>query len=235
MAPFAGFKDEAFAFYSALAENNEKAWFEANKSTFQTHVRDSLQSLMDAAVETFGGTVKLSRPHRDVRFSKDKSPYKQNLFGVVHSREGTDAALYASISIDGVHVGTGYHEMTPDQLARFRAALDEPANATALREAMDKTGKRVAVRGRALTGTPRGFAKDHPAIDLIRMKEVISSAMFPPGDCRTKALQKKVFDAWRAAQPVNDWLDRHVGASEMDEAQRMARRPKPKKTAKAGN
>ena len=130
---FKGFPAAAFDWFAGIAQNNNKDWFEANRATFESAVKAPLSALMEDAAETFGGQVKLSRPHRDVRFSKDKSPYKRNLFAVLHSfndensAQMTAAGLYCSISADGLFAGTGYYEMTPDQLARYRAALgDDP-------------------------------------------------------------------------------------------------------------
>ena len=221
---FQGFPRSAFEFYEELAENNEKAWFEAHREEFEEHVRAPLASLLEATAQEFGGTVKLSRPHRDVRFLPDKSPYRQNLFGVVHSRPGSEAGYYASIDAHGVTVGTGYYEMAKDQLARFREALEDDARADRLRSAIAAVEKVAQVRGRALKTAPRGFAKDHPNIELIRMKEIVALASFEPKRCAKPAFLKDAFKVWRSADAMVEWLDRHVGASELAEEERFARR-----------
>ncbi len=220
---FEGFPPATFAWFRELAENNERAWFEANRATFEAAVRDPLAALMADAAATFGGTLKLARPQRDVRFSPDKRPYKQNLFGVVHSRPGTDAGLYASVSAEGVMVGTGYWEMASDQLARFRAAIATGGHGPALADAVDTTRRTLEVRGRSLKTAPRGVAKDHPFVAFLRMKELIAIRTFSPDACGSAGLAAGAFTVWREAAPVVDWLDAHVGPSELSPAERFGR------------
>ncbi|MEO1103932.1 MAG: DUF2461 domain-containing protein [Pseudomonadota bacterium] len=227
---FKGFSDKTFGFFEELADNNEKAWFEAHRDTFETAVRTPMMALMAAAAEAFGGEVKLSRIHRDVRFSKDKSPYKTNLFGVIHSRSDPGAkqvkaaALYTAISAKGLYAGTGYYEMSADQLARYRAALNDTRKANALQRAMDEAKESLEVWGRSLKTAPKGFPRDHPRIELLRMKEIVAGRRFAPKSCKSAALKGKVFETWRTAFPVTDWLDRHVGPAELPEEDRFARR-----------
>lgn len=224
-----GFPAEAFAWYEALGENNTKAWFEDNRVVFERAVRGPMMALMAHAEGEFGGVVKLSRPHRDVRFSKDKSPYKTNLFAVIHSRVDADtgapkpAGLYVSVSSEGVVAGTGYHEMSSDQLTRYREALRDGGFAQALADAVEEVQETMEVRGRSLKTAPKGYPRDHPHIELLRMKEVIAVRRFPKEICGA-GLDEAVFAAWRAAQPINDWLDVHVGASELSPQERFGRR-----------
>lgn len=221
---FGGFPKAAFAYFEELAENNEKGWFEDNRERFERDVKEPLSAFLEEAATAYGGTVKLSRPHRDVRFSKDKSPYKLNLFGLLHSQPKTEAPLYASLDANGFVVGTGYHEMGRDQLARFREALLDGRKAAALRKALDAADGKAEVRGRALKTAPKGYAKDHPNIDLIRMKELILVANFSVAQAVRKDVGKRAFAAFEAAAPVNGWLDRHVGPSELEERERAGRR-----------
>lgn len=220
---FRGFPPAAFAWFRSLGENNERDWLEANRETFDTAIRAPLAALMADAAARFGGSVKLARPQRDVRFSPDKRPYKQNLFGVVHSRPGTDAGLYASVSADGLMVSTGYYEMATDQLARFRAALDEGGHGDALAEAVAAARRSLEVRGRSLKTAPRGFAKDHPQIEFLRMKELVAVRNFAPEACGSAAFGDAAFAVWREAAPLVAWLDRHVGPSELSPEERFAR------------
>lgn len=227
---FSGFSQDTFVFFQELADNNEKAWFEENRDRLDSGVKLPMAALLDDAANEFGGIVKLSRIHRDVRFSKDKSPYKTNLFGVIHSRgeanagQMTAAGLYCSISAEGLYAGTGYYEMTPDQLMRYREALGDTRKAKALARAMDKAKKTLDVWGRSLKTAPKGYPKDHPAIELLRMKEIVAGRRIAPKDCLSPALVDAVFATWRTAFPVTEWLDRHVGASELSPEERFARR-----------
>lgn len=221
---FDGFPADAFAFFEELALNNEKSWFEANRERFEASVRVPLTAFFETTQAEFGGEVKLARPHRDVRFSPDKSPYRLNLFGVVHSRPGAKAGCYASLSAQGLTAATGYYEMSKDQLGRYREALCDGRKAAALRRAIAAAEAVSAVRGRALKTAPRGFAKDHPQIDLIRMKEVIAICEFAPPECADAGIIEKAFAVWRGADKLVGWLDKHVGPSELAEEKRFARR-----------
>ncbi|MEM8755223.1 MAG: DUF2461 family protein, partial [Pseudomonadota bacterium] len=117
---FDGFGKGICGWFADLAENNEKAWFEANRAAWEDGAKAPMEAFLTEIAAPMGGKVKLFRPNRDVRFSKDKSPYKTNLAGVITPAEGA-AARYASLDADGLFVGAGYHDMTKDQLERFRA------------------------------------------------------------------------------------------------------------------
>lgn len=230
MVEFTGFPDDAFAFLRQLADNNEKRWFEANRARFEDGVKAPLTALLEDASREFGGAPKVMRIHRDVRFSPDKSPYKTNLAGLV--RAATDAGdtsetsggLYASVAADGLTCGTGYYEMSNDQLVRYRSALDDPAKASALEKAVAAARETLQVTGRALKTAPKGIARDHPAVELMRMKEILAMRTFPPPACNDSQLRHAVFAAWRDAAPIVHWLNRHVGPSELSPKERFARR-----------
>ena len=225
----AGFSEDAFVLFRQLAENNEKAWFEANRETYERAIRTPFAALLESGAERYGGTVKLSRPHRDIRFSKNKMPYRTNLFGVIRGRNGdgakvpSAAGLYASLSAEGIYAGSGYYDMSADQLARYRAALDEPTPAAALARAVAAAKKTLTQRGRGLKTAPKGFARDHPHIELLRLKDLIFGRQIAPASCG-EGVPEQVFAAWESAMPVLDWLDRHVGASELPARERAGKR-----------
>lgn len=216
LTTFAGFPAAAFAFYEALVDHNDKAWFEENRATFEGAVKAPLMALLEAGAEEFGGTVWVSRPYRDTRFARDKSPIKPSLFGSIQvpaSAGGATnraAGLYAGISAEGVRVAGGYHEMSPDQLERYRAAIDTPEQAAALKTVLKKATKTMTLRGEALKSAPKGYARDHPELEFLRMKEVIVMRAFPPAECGD-TLEMAALAAWRAAMPLLDWFARHVG------------------------
>src|SRR5436190_9295520 len=120
---FNGFPREAFEWFEGLEADNSRAYFAANRDTYETAVREPLEELLEEFADELGGRVKLFRQHRDVRFSRDKSPYKTTTYGVVMDRPGSLAGLYAQLSTTGFFVGTGYHQLEGDQLARFRDAV----------------------------------------------------------------------------------------------------------------
>ncbi len=105
---FGGFTDEAFSFYEGLQGDNSKPYWTSHKETYERHVREPLTELC-AELEDEFGAVKLFRPYRDVRFSKDKTPYKTHQGG--HTAEG----FYIQIDADGLMVAGGMYAPTPDQ------------------------------------------------------------------------------------------------------------------------
>ena len=164
------------------------------------------------------------RPHRDVRFSRSKAPYKTNNFGVGCVPE-SQSGLYVSISAVGLHAGSGYWRMASDQLARYREAAAGPDGAaldTAV-AAMREAGLRLW--GEALKTAPRGVARDHPRVELLRMKDVLASDELGPDGTldgrRPKDFARSVWDRSRA---VMGWMDAHVGPAQVPAEERFAGR-----------
>jgi uncharacterized protein (TIGR02453 family) len=159
----------ATAWFEGLERDNSRAYFAATRATFDDEVREPFERLLDELSGEFGGEVKVFRQHRDVRFSPDKSPYKTRTYGILHSLPGSAAALYAEISARGLYAASGYWRMASDQLARYRAAVDDERAGEGLARAV------VAVREAglelappALKTVPRGMARDHPRGELLR-------------------------------------------------------------------
>ena len=123
------------SWFAGLEADNSKAYFAANRDTYETAVRGPLEELLEQFADELGGRVKLFRQHRDVRFSHDKSPYKTTTYGIVIDRPDSLAGLYAQLSSAGLFAGTGYHMLERDQLTRFRDAIadDRAARARARR------------------------------------------------------------------------------------------------------
>ncbi|MCB1370844.1 MAG: DUF2461 family protein, partial [Rhodobacteraceae bacterium] len=96
-APFLGFGEGALDWFRGLEAENSKAWFEANRTDWERGIHDPLERLLEELAADLGGSVKMFRQNRDIRFSKDKSPYKTNTYGVVRV-PGSESGLYVSIS-----------------------------------------------------------------------------------------------------------------------------------------
>jgi uncharacterized protein (TIGR02453 family) len=200
---FRGFPRAAFEWFAGLERDNSKAYFTATRALYERDVRGGLEAMLDELAEEFGGEVKVFRQQRDLRFSADKSPYKTRTYGVVGGR------LYAQVAAGGLYAGTGYHQMAPDQLERFRAAVADGRAGPALETAVAGSGLEVA--GESLRTAPRGYPRDHPRIELLRRKALIVGRSLPAGDIGRDAALTHVAGAWRAAAPLNAWLDEHVG------------------------
>jgi uncharacterized protein (TIGR02453 family) len=211
--PFRGFPPESIAFYEGLEADNSKAYWTAHRDEYERSVRGPMTTLVDALGPRWG-SFHMFRPHRDTRFSRDKSPYKAAQGAVGESTGGTQ--YYVQISASGLMAASGLYFMAPDQLERFRAAVDAPRTGAALARAVERLradGWDCGIRD-PLKTAPRGYPKDHPRIELLRGKGLTTGRMYPPAKwMHTAAVRDRVETVWTAAAPVNRWLERHVGPS----------------------
>jgi uncharacterized protein (TIGR02453 family) len=223
---FEGFPRETFSWFAGLAADNSKAYFTAHRETYEHAVRGPLESLLEELADELGGQVKMFRQHRDVRFSADKSPYKTTTYGLIVERRDSLAALYAQLSATGLFAGTGYHVLAADQLARFRDAIADDTTGPELEEAMaDAEAAGLETFGEALKTAPRGYARDHPRVHLLRHKALVAGRRLDPGaqGITRDTARDHTRTAWAACAPLNAWLDEHVGASELPPQPRRGR------------
>jgi uncharacterized protein (TIGR02453 family) len=212
---FTGIPTGAIEFYERLEADNSKAFWQANKDTFTEVVKGPATELSDELAEY--GPFRLFRPHNDLRFSKNKPPYKTHQ-GVYGESEG-GAGHYFHVSSQGLMCGTGYYGMAKDQLERFRAAVDADNTGAEIAEIVAGLVKRrfdIGAIGELKTA-PRGYPKDHPRIELIRRKGLILSKTFgAPKWIHTKQAASRIRSVWEAAGEMNAWLDTHVGPSTLE-------------------
>lgn len=223
---FSGFPPEAFAFFHQLEANNTRAWWLENKATYDRCIRGPMEALI-AEVDPRFQPLRVFRPNRDVRFASDKSPYKTHCGAYGESEGG--AGYYVHVSAEGLLVASGYYQMARDQLARYREAVDDELTGAELERivAAVPRAKAVVRPSDSLKTAPRGFAKDHPRIDLLRGKGLITSRDAPTAAwMSTKKARAKVEEVWRAADLVNSWLDAHVGPSMEPPDERDLRQPR---------
>jgi uncharacterized protein (TIGR02453 family) len=219
---FTGFPDAAFAFYEQLAADNSRTFWQANQATYKSAVRGPMDALLGDLAEF--GPFHVFRPNRDVRFAKDKRPYKENIGAVSESEGG--AMFYVGLSATGIIAGSGYYHMAADQLDRFRRAVGVDASGAevaAIGAALVRQGFRLAAVDELKTA-PRGYSKDHPRIELLRRKGLVSTREWPHAKwMRTAAVVSRVREVWEAGAPLTAWLDAHVGPSTLapDEDQLM--------------
>lgn len=208
MSAFTGFGEDAVEFYDGLLADNSRAYWTDRREVYERDVRGPMLALL-ADLEPEFGTGKVFRPHRDVRFSNDKTPYKTHCGGYA-------APFYVEVSSEGLMAAGGYYRMAPDQVARYRSAVDDERRGEDLRARLD--GARAAgltVGGEQLRTRPRGVDPDHPRLELIRHKGLYVSRRWPPDDAlHGPACRARVQKVWRAARPLVEWLADHVGPSE---------------------
>ena len=209
---FSGWSDAALHFYQDLERDNTRSFWLAHKQVYDTEVRAPFDALGELVADEFG-PLKVFRPNRDVRFSKDKSPYKTRCYAVTEGEGGE--AYYVEFTARGLTVASGYWMMANDQLARYRQAVDDDRAGTELERivAVPRAGG-LDIEGASLKTAPRGFARDHPRVDLLRRKGLAAMTRFPPAAwLSTPQAQHRIVEVWRAAGAMNAWLAGHVGPS----------------------
>lgn len=212
---FRGWPTAAIDLYAGLEADNSKAFWEEHRSVYLEAVKEPFAALSTEVEDEFGA-LHLFRPHRDVRFSKDKSPYKTAAGAVGEGEGGT--RFYVQIGSDGLYVGSGYYHPAPDQLTRWREAVADDEIGPGIEAAVAEVRRRGLEVGarEALTRAPRGYPKDHPRIELLRLKGCHAGRSFPPRRwLATKGARDRVVDTWRAAEPLTTLLDAHVGPSHL--------------------
>ncbi|MGH3363777.1 MAG: DUF2461 domain-containing protein, partial [Nocardioidaceae bacterium] len=177
---------------------------------YESAVRGPMTALAQALEDEFG-SAKVFRPYRDVRFAKDKTPYKTHQ-GVFVQR-GPATGFYVQVAAPGVRVGVGYYETSGPLLARIRSAIAEERRgaelAGILRKLQDSGWE---LGGDRLKTTPRGYDADHPRIELLRHKSMSlgKSYGFEPF-IHTPELLDRVREDWREASPFVDWVSDNAG------------------------
>lgn len=221
------FTDELWRFLIELSQNNDRDWFAANKQRYEDHVRGPALAIiramaprlaevtpaLEAVDEKVGGS--LMRIYRDVRFSKDKSPYKTNVGIQFRHRAGKDVhapGLYLHVDLDEVFVGFGVYrpERGPLQAIRSRIA-ERPDEWRAIIEgpAFAEGGWRQG--GDSLKRAPRGFDKDHPLVDELKRKSYIAVRDLPPELVESPDLCDALVGHLRAVRPYGQFICDAIG------------------------
>ena len=147
-----------------------------------------------------------------MRFSKDKSPYKVSASMAAGSAHGS-GALYVQVDLSGLFVAGGYWQPSTATLNRFRTAISDPAVAASFDAALASlAADGFVLRGDELKTVPRGWDRDHPRLDLLRLRSLALSR--PPVDepwLHTAACLGHVVAAWDRLETWNAWLHSHVG------------------------
>ena len=204
---FDGIPIAALDFYDDLEADNSKAFWTAHKHVYEQSVRAPLEAFATEVEKEFG-PAKLFRPYRDVRFSKDKTPYKTHQgawFG--------ETSVYVHISAAGLFVAAGYWETSSAQVERLRRAVADDVAGPALERTLATARRKgMSVGGQQLTRVPSGYDKDHPRGELLRHKTLTGSRELGfPDWLSTRRAKTEIVKAWRALGPLVAWLDTHVG------------------------
>jgi uncharacterized protein (TIGR02453 family) len=215
------FTPETFAFLTALANNNNRDWFEAHRQEYEATVRTpALAFIGDMAAELalisphflalpkkVGGS--LMRVHRDTRFGKDKRPYKCNIGIHFRHEVGKDVhapGYYLHIESGNCFAGVGIWRPDADALGKIRDAII--ANDKHWLTARDDKAfrKNFTPDGEVLTNPPRGYAKDHPLINDLKRKDFIAAATLSEESITSTNLLATITEHFEQATPYMSFL-----------------------------
>jgi uncharacterized protein (TIGR02453 family) len=212
---FSGWPEEALDFYDGLTADNSKTYWTTHKQIYDAAVLRPMTELVEELAPEFG-EAKIFRPYRDVRFSKDKTPYKTHIGAMV-------GRGYVQFSAQGLAVGDGMYGMAPGQLDRYREAVAGDRTGGELEDVIAAIEKRgIGVAGRDVLKTaPRGYPADHPRIGLLRYKGLVAWKEWPvEGWLETEDARDRVAGFLRTTRPLSAWLAENVGPSVTEVAAR---------------
>jgi uncharacterized protein (TIGR02453 family) len=221
---FPGFPKEGLAFLRSLKRNNRREWFQPRKEIFDTQVKAPMAALVEAVNATLlefapdhitDPSKAVYRIYRDTRFSNDKTPYKTHIAAIFPRRgldRHTSAGFYFHISTEEVGIAAGAYMPGPEQLRAVRGWLAE--NHVEFRKAARAPEKLWGkLHGESLTRNPKGFDPEHPASDLIRMKQWLYWVELDTKIAGTPRLFSEIAKRFRAAAPVIALLNTPVRAA----------------------
>ncbi|MEO9483571.1 MAG: DUF2461 domain-containing protein [Ekhidna sp.] len=204
------------SFLENLSKNNNREWFQANRDRYdEAHQEmiafaDQLLAEMNKhdVIETPTGKKSLFRIYRDVRFGKDKTPYKTHWAGYLR-RTGADrrGGYFYRIGLDGAYVMGGFFNPNAQDLLHIRNQIAQDADF--FREVIDSNSFRKFfgdLHGDQLKTAPRGFEKDHPDVDLLRYKQFIVKHGFALSDMHSSDFPKKMSGAFQQMRPFFDCM-----------------------------
>jgi uncharacterized protein (TIGR02453 family) len=214
---FTGFGEHAVDFYDGLIADNSKAYWTDNRDVYESDVRAPMQALLDDLAGEFGefGSAKIFRPYRDVRFAKDKTPYKTHCGAVIEPGRGA-GAYYVQLGPEGLRVAGGSFHTSADQLRRLRESVADDRRGGALEKILASLrGQGWEIHGERLKTVPRGYQNDHPRIELLRHKSVYAATSYQPDDAlHGEETADRVRARWRQVRILNEWAVDHIGTAE---------------------
>jgi uncharacterized protein (TIGR02453 family) len=210
----------SLAFLRDLRENNNKAWFDSNRARYEA-AREAFEYLVEFLISELGPELDLKgvsardcmfRINRDMRFSKDKTPYKTHLSAEIApgGRRSGKLGYYLHLSPDDESlIAGGLYTPTSEQLAKFREAIARDARPfKRITRSKDFVRYFGGFEGDRLTTAPQGYSRDHPEIDLLRLKQVTVVHHLTDKQVLEQDLPTQAIQIMKAMKPFNDYLNR---------------------------
>lgn len=214
---------ETLKFLKALEKNNSKEWFDQNRKTYE----QAKANYLDFAGEILGRMKKIDtsladlepkqcvfRINRDVRFSKNKAPYKTNM-GASFSKGGKKvqcAGYYFHLEPGASFIGGGFWMPMAPELNKIRQEIDygfEEFN-TIINKKKFKTSFGSLSESEKLTRPPKGYEAENPAIELLKLKSFIVMSAVKDAELTGKELANKVVDHFETMKPLVDFLNKAI-------------------------
>ncbi len=218
MAPSTNLKP-VLDFLSELKQHNNRLWFENNRAAYE-QARAQFEAFVERLIEGFSAFEELSgvtardsalRIYRDIRFSKDKSPYRTNMSADITpgGRKSGRLGYYIHVAPHGeTFLGGGLYMPDPQHLARFRAGIDRDASRFKAivndKEFKKHLGMLV---GEKLKTAPQGYSQDHPEIEMLRMKQIMAVRQWSDEAVLSSRFPSQVVASARALKPFLDYLN----------------------------
>jgi uncharacterized protein (TIGR02453 family) len=203
---------DVLAFYKELEKNNTREWFEPQKSRFkglEAEIKQYAEEIKQGLSETDEiDRAKLFRIYRDVRFSKNKTPFKTH-FGISFHRKKPHlrGGYYLHIAAGDSFIATGFWNPDKDDLFRIRKEME--VDAVELREVMADAELQAhwgGLQGDEVKTAPKGFSKEHADIDLIRKKQYLFIKKFTDKEVLSADFQKQILSHFKAIRPFFDYM-----------------------------
>lgn len=206
-------------FLSELAQNNNRDWFNEHKKRFEKHqevIKSLFQDInLELSVKDKLEKMQIHRIYRDIRFSKDKTPYKNN-FSVSYDRAKPylRGGYYLHIQPDASFIGGGFWEPNAEDLKRIRKEFE--LDDTEIRSIISEENFQKhfgTLHGAELKTAPKDFDKDHPAIDLIRKKQYLVYRRFTDKEVTSPNFKEEALNTFAAMRPFFDYMSDVLGTN----------------------
>jgi len=211
--------EPVLTFLNELRTHNNKIWFDQNRQAYEK-ARDTFELFTNTLIDEFRVSDNLqnltakdsvSRIYRDIRFSKDKSPYKTNMWATIAPGGKKMMRLGYHVAIQpqgGSLIAGGMWEPTPEQLSSFRHAIDKDASefkkVTRVKAFVDYFG---GVEGEKLKTAPQGYDRTHPNLELLQYKQIVVVHRFSDREVLARDFLSQVMSGCRLMRPFLDYLN----------------------------
>lgn len=207
-------------FLKELAANNNKEWFDTHRKRYEglrkdwiVYVDELIHSLkaIDAGIAELEAKNCIFRINKDIRFSKDKTPYKTN-FGAILNRGGKKSmtsGYYLHIDPNEIFIAGGAHQPEPDLLAAIRQEIDyHPKEFKTLAEDRKAQALFGKLSGEELSRPPKGYDASNPMVDYLRKKSFVWVRNFTAKEVLDPGFTKEILHSYKQMKPLNDFLNR---------------------------